>query len=152
MDQNTAPKKTLKTVIHPYGEKRKSKLDGFEKTRTKQSFKKECDINEIMAKYQRSGILTHLAKYSGEYGDHTVTDLMDAMNTLREATEMYEALPSSVRKRFADPAAFLEFCENEENLGKLREWGLANPPEPEPEPLLVRVQNGDSHQENADED
>ena len=36
---------------------------------TKQSFKDECDINKIMAKFQKTGALNHYAKHAPQYGD-----------------------------------------------------------------------------------
>ena len=40
-----------------------------EPTLTKQSFKEECDINNIMAKYRATGILSHVQAHQGRYQD-----------------------------------------------------------------------------------
>lgn len=96
--------------------------------RTQQQFKDECDINNIMAKYQVTGVVDHVAKYDGQYGEIPEIDYHKAMTVIADANSMFEELPSSVRDHFNnDPAGFLKFCEDEENIDKLREWNLANP-------------------------
>ena len=126
-------------IVHPYktGTKRIS-ISEFEKTRTKKQFAKECDINLIMKKFHKEGILTHLRKYGAQYGEATSNDLLEAMDTLTRAQTMYEDLPSEVRKNFAGPEEFVDFVSDPDNVEKLREWGLARTPE-EQEAILVRV-------------
>ena len=48
-------------------------------TRTKQSFKKECDINVIMAKYQKTGAITHFSNHQQQYGIADGQTFQDAM-------------------------------------------------------------------------
>jgi phage internal scaffolding protein len=128
------------TPRHPYRDQQlRVSLSEFEETRTKQAFKNECDINQIMRKFQKTGALTHLAKYGQEYGSIEPMDLLTAMTTVAEAQRMYDDLPSSVRKKFPDPAAFLEFVQDEENADELYSMGLAVR-KSEPEPITVRVQ------------
>ena len=38
---------------------------------TKQSFADECDINNIMKRYIKDGVVNHLNTYQGNYGDFT---------------------------------------------------------------------------------
>ena len=83
---------------------------------TKQSFKDECNINKIMAKFQKTGAINHYAKHGPQYGDTLHVELLDALLIVRESQEMFDDLPSSVRKRFGnDPAEFLEFMEDPAN-------------------------------------
>jgi phage internal scaffolding protein len=128
-------------VRHPYNRDRRRLSKDFsgEETRTKQSFKDECDINRIMHKFQKTGQLNHLAKYGPTYGDASSVDLLDAMTTLANAQTMYDDLPSSVRKKFHGPAEFLAFVEDEKNAEEMVKLGLAARHEP-PEPLLVRME------------
>lgn len=100
-----------------------------------QNMAAECDINNIMAKYQKTGELTHLAAIAGQYGDFSdVTDYKTGLERIYAADDLFMELPSSIRDRFDnDPAQFVEFATNKENLEELREMGLApRPPEPKP--------------------
>lgn len=110
-----------------YGPKKKATLTcgpGL----TRQSEAAACDINNILAQYHRTGVITHLARHQGHYDDWTGFDFHEAMNTVAEAQQLFDELPSKIRKKFAnDPAAFLQFATNPENLGEMREMGLAKP-------------------------
>lgn len=96
-------------------------------SRTQQHFKQECDINQIMAKYEKTGTVSHLAKYQGQYGDFAIIpDFHTAMDTMLAAQEMFMELPAKVRERFGNDAGeFVEFATKKENLDELREMGLA---------------------------
>ncbi len=95
-------------------------------SRAKQSFQEESEINNIMAKYQKTGMLGHVAKYGPRYADlPPQEDYHAAMNIVAGANTMFEELPSSIRYKFEnDPAKFLEFCEDEENIDEMREMGI----------------------------
>lgn len=104
-----------------------------------QSFKKECDINTIMAKYQRTGALTWLEKRGAEYRDVTGLDFMEAMQTVVKGREVFEDLPSSIRDRFRnDPALFLDWMHDPRNTDEAIKLGLAVA-RAKPEPVLVSV-------------
>lgn len=95
---------------------------------TKQAFKAECDINNILVKYQKTGVFDHVKKYEGQYFDSTETDYQEALNTVINANDMFDELPSKAREYFHnDPARFLAFFDsyNEDAVNKLRELGLA---------------------------
>lgn len=90
--------------------------------RTKQSFAKEADINNILARYKKTGAISHLAKFEGSYGDATSIDLHAAMNTVKNAEDMFGELPAEIRREFdQDPGKFLDFVQNPDNSGKLAE-------------------------------
>lgn len=94
-----------------------------------QSAKAECDINTIMQRYQRDGLVDHVNKFHGDYGDFTNVpqDFHEAMQQVQEANEMFLTLPSSVRERFGnDPGAFLEAVDGA-SADELRELGLLPP-------------------------
>lgn len=112
-------------------------------SRTRQEFQDECDINKIMARYQKTGVLQHVNRNEPQYIDFTgAPDFMSAMNLMHEASDAFARLPAQVRKRFHnDPAEFVEFAENAENIQQLRDWGLAKPLEVPPAPTKVEVVN-----------
>lgn len=98
----------------------------------KQSFKDECDINRIMAKYQKTGALSWLSRNEGRYEDVSGFEFQSAMNVVASANEMFADLPSSIRKRFGnDPAEFLAFMGDPENAPEMIRLGLATAHAPE---------------------
>lgn len=100
-----------------------------EPSMTKQAFRDECNVNTIMAKYQRTGLLPHVDMHKGQYGDFTsVQDYQTSLNQVMAAQDMFNSLPSSVRARFFnDPAHFLHFVSDEANRDEMRSMGLLTP-------------------------
>lgn len=101
---------------------------------TRQEFADECDINVIMARYEKTG---QLPANNAEpmYVDFTSvpTNLMDTMRFMDEAQAAFMTLPAKVRKEFDnDPAMFVDFAGDPENLDQMRAWGLAPTPEAKP--------------------
>lgn len=93
--------------------------------RTKQSFKDECDINHVLARYRKTGVLP-MVPTNGTYLDVAeVTDYHSAMNFCVQAQQLFELLPAPVRKRFEnDPGEFLAFAEDPANRAEMIEMGL----------------------------
>lgn len=97
-------------------------------SRTKQSMKAECDINNILRKYQKTGNISHFAKHAGYYDYAPAVDYMEALDIVAKAQQMFRELPAETRREFRDdPAAFLDFVQDPDNLPRMRELGLANP-------------------------
>lgn len=106
-------------------------------SKTQQQFKNQCDINNIMKKYQEQGIVTHKNLYQGNYGDFDGSlDYNTMLQKVRESNEMFMSLPSSVRQEFNnDPHTFIEFVTNPSNNERMYELGLKDrpvPPSPPP--------------------
>lgn len=110
-------------------------------TKTKQSFARECDINHLMAKYQKTGLIDHVNKHQGNYSDLTdVPNYHDALNKVISAQNSFDSLPSSLRNKFEnDPALFLDFVSDESNKNEMIELGLipnsVTPVEPSQPPV-----------------
>jgi len=101
--------------------------------RTKQSFKDECNVNNIVAKYQRTGVLEFNQKHEARYMDTTGIEFAQAMSVVARATEMFADLPSSMRKRFAnDPVRFMDFVHDPSNLDEGVKLGIFDAPKPPP--------------------
>lgn len=95
---------------------------------TKQSAKAECDINNILVKYQKTGVFDHVRQYEGQYFEASESDYHDAMNTVVRANEMFADLPSKARDYFGnDPAKFLAFFDENQakSINMLYDLGLA---------------------------
>jgi len=118
-----------------YGPKERVRIKFPAQGRTKQAFKKDCDINNIMAKYVKTGVITHGRTAKPEYGFAPATDFHTAMNLITEAEQQFEGLPSKLRLRFKnDPAEFLSFCEDPNNRSEAALLGLLETDEVVAEP------------------
>lgn len=103
---------------------------------TKQSFAAECDFNNIMAKYVKTGVLPENVKNpaSAIYAD--VSDMpsyMEAQQVIINAGRAFASLSSDVRDYFAnDPVRFLDFMDNlDKNRDMAVKLGLVPAGEPE---------------------
>lgn len=112
-----------------YGEKLRVRLGCGSDSRTKQSFKAECDINTIMARYRATGVLPDMALAAqGRFLDVTNFDYQDAMNTVAGAQSLFNELPAEMRHRFKnDPGEFLAFTSDEKNREEMAQMGLLSP-------------------------
>lgn len=119
------------TFKKPFDKPKRLSIKVEGKSRTFQEFKNECNINNILAKYQKQGVLEHFNKHQGDYSDYTnVQDYHSSYNQIIAAQDAFNDLPSSVRKRFNnDPGSFLEFVGNPDNVEEMCELGLAKPRE-----------------------
>ena len=91
---------------------------------TKQSFKQECDVNNILKNYNKTGVMPENFN-PGEYRDLDGTDYQEYMQTVASANSMFEELPSALRKRFKnDPAQLLSFVHDEKNVDEAHKLGL----------------------------
>lgn len=109
---------------------------------TKQEFKKECDINNIIKQFSVTGMFSHVSAKArlGTYEDlPDPLDFQESLELVNQARRQFMTLPAKLRDRFGqDPAQFLAFCSDPNNANELRELGLANPlpapPAPDPAP------------------
>lgn len=101
---------------------------------TKQAFKDECDVNMIMKKFERTGMVAHLAQYQGSYADVSAgLDFQASLDMVQRAHDAFMTLPAKVRKRFEnDPGAFLDFVNDPANEKEMIELGLKEAPQPAP--------------------
>lgn len=97
-----------------------------------QSFKDDCDINRIVARLDTQGFLdTTRGRTQPIYFDAaSVPDFQSALNQVIIAQDHFDSLPASVRERFAnDPARFVNFMSDNNNLAEAQRLGLVPLPE-----------------------
>lgn len=103
-------------------------LECLDSSLTQQQFKEEADINTIVDRFLRSGVLptpVNMPQYVDYEG---VFDFQSAMNVVRQADENFMRLDAKVRARFNNsPQEFLEFFANPENTDEAVRLGLAIP-------------------------
>ncbi len=107
--------------------------------RTRQSFTDECDINKIMAKYQKTGAISHFSRHSARYDFADDITFHEALNVVTEADRMFADLPSKLRERFREPGDFLSFVQDEANAEEMIELGLRDPVTPRERTVLEDV-------------
>ena len=105
-------------------------------SRTKQSFRDECDINKIVSRIRENGFTptTYSALRGAWYGD--VSKMPDsfagAQEVILRVKATFNSLPSEIRERFNnDPARFVAFVEMPSNRAEAVKMGLLAP-EPAP--------------------
>lgn len=116
-----------------------------EPSMTKQSFKEECDINNIVRRFETTGILEHVnqAAAKGLYTDLPEgIDLQGSLNMIAQAEAAFMALPAAARAEFQnDPVLFVEAFNNptEATQELFIKLGLAtdNRPPAAPAPLAA---------------
>ena len=93
---------------------------------TQQQFKAECDVNNILAKYKRTGMLSHIQKHQGNFGDFSsIEDYQSSLGKLMQAQQSFESLPSELRAKFEnDPAQLISFLSDEKNNAEAVKLGL----------------------------
>lgn len=95
---------------------------------TKQSHRDECDINVIMKRYEKSGVLPDYGGRQGRYLDCTGMEFESAMQLIAKGRSIFNELPAAVRARFEnDPAKMLDFVNDEANREEALAMGLLKP-------------------------
>lgn len=119
----------FKTIFDTYEEKQG--IIFKEPTMTIQSEKDNCDINVIMNRYATCGTpLPVRQDMQPVYADVSeLGDYMENFQRCKQAEEMFNALPSALRKELDNnPANLLPFIQNKDNESRCIEYGLINKP------------------------
>lgn len=120
----------FKTIFDTYEEKQG--IIFKEPTMTIQSEKDNCDINVIMNRYATCGTPLPYRTDGVEpvYADVSeLGDYMENFQRCKQAEEMFNALPSALRKELDNnPANLIPFIQDEKNKERCYEYGLLNKP------------------------
>lgn len=97
-----------------------------EKSLTQQQFKAECDVNNIMKKYEQTGEIHHLNRSKGVYQDLSqFTNYQEMLHKVMDAEQAFDALPAETRKRFNNnPQELIEFLGDNKNKEEAIKLGL----------------------------
>ncbi len=92
----------------------------------KQSMRDECDVNLIMAKFVKTGLISHVARGLPSFVDVSeLTDYRSAIEQVRSVEKYFAALPAGVRTRFDnDAVSFMSFLESGASGEDLEALGL----------------------------
>lgn len=112
---------------------------------TEQHHKNDCDVNQILSRFMKTGVLDSRNVKEPLYGDFSgaPSDYRQAVELLNEARGRFMSLPSSVRERFGnDPGALLDFLEDPANREEAAKLGLLSyPAKPEVAPEAAKNEN-----------
>lgn len=104
-----------------------------DESKAKQSFAEEVDINTIVRRFGLTGQIPNGVRMPMNADFEEVFDLQSALNAVNAARESFMTMPAEVRSRFGnDPAAFVNFCSDPENIEEARRLGLVPPLEAAP--------------------
>jgi len=119
----------MKKCTPPSNQARPGDITFTKPTRTKKAFQADVDLNQVIARYHKTGILPQMKNQTPQYGDYSQPiDYQEAQNKIMLANELFGDLPAHVRRSFDDnPAQFLEFATNPDNLEEMVSLGLADP-------------------------
>jgi phage internal scaffolding protein len=107
---------------------------------TKQSFKDECDINNLMERYESTGLMEFLNDKEARYLDASSIDYHEAMNIVAHANSTFAEMPAVLRERFEnDPGQFVAFCDDNKNDAEAIQLGLKQALKAIQEPLPAQV-------------
>lgn len=101
--------------------------------RTQQHMRNECNINSIMERYQKTGILTDPLRttnrkpmFDGVHNQNATYH--DMCNDVLTIQENFSRIPARIRKRFGnDPDEMMAFLSDEKNRPEAEAMGLIDP-------------------------
>jgi len=100
-----------------------------------QNFKNDADINTIVSRYRKTGILGNPnATRRPQFGDYTSIDFLEMRNQIASMDQMFASLPARLRSRFQnDPYQLIRWMEDSNNKEEAEKLGLL-PKRPETAP------------------
>lgn len=117
-----------KVIIRKNGSKRVQTINE-DPSMTDAQYTEDTDVNDIMRRYQKTGLITHVSQKQGIYADVSeVPDLLQANEISRQTMEHFMRLPSDVRLKFNNnPEEMVTFLRNPQNIEEARTLGLIKP-------------------------
>lgn len=107
---------------------------------TEQSHKDSCDINVLMARYEKMGDIPLGRDGQPFFGDFTnASDFHAMQNKVIETQASFDMLPADLRKKFDhDPGKLLDFISDPSNLKDAINLGLLKAEDLELSPVVVK--------------
>lgn len=105
--------------------------------RVQEHYKDQVDINNILAKYRKTGVIDHVKKTQAKYGDFTdMLDVAGNLDKVKKAEQAFEQLPAELRNKFKNSIpAFFEYLKDDANTEECIKMGLKKPKDKAPEPI-----------------
>lgn len=104
------------------------KNDKDSRSKTIQSDMDVADINKIMARYEKTGVIIDTSGIERKpvYGDFTeIKDYHTSLSAIRNVERAFNTLPANIRNRFNnDPQTLINFLEDTKNDAEAVDLGL----------------------------
>lgn len=92
---------------------------------TRQSEAAACDINKIVAQFDKTGVLPQVEREALFLDVSEVGDYREAVEQVQKVNDYFMTLPAAARAAFSnDPAEFLDAATDPAQQDKLRSLGL----------------------------
>lgn len=93
---------------------------------TQQQFKKDTDINNIVKKYRKTGVVDALNKKQPHFGDYSdLPEFQTLQNTITAVNGAFSRLPAETRNQFNNnPQEALDFLADPKNKEQAEKLGL----------------------------
>jgi len=112
------------------------KLKNYGPVLAKQEPRAEADINNIVARYFKTGYLPENNK-SPKFGDFTGPGFQEMRNAIAEIDMQFMMLPAKIRKMFRnDPYQVIRFVEDPKNAQEAAKLGLIQLLDPDGDPFV----------------
>lgn len=116
-----------------------------EESRTHQSFKDQCDINNIVRRHAAGEITTHINQKTPQYVDVTPLDFREAMSLVAQVRQEFDGLPATERSDYGnDPENYLRA----RTLAALESLNGDEPETPEAREASISATSGAEPAEN----
>lgn len=111
----------------------------------------ECDVNLIVDRFTKTGILPGVDAERMYADVSDVGSYQESLHIVMKAQEQFDSLDPFIRKKFDnDPGKFLEFCSDDKNREELVKLGLATHRSPSGTDRIVEAINASNKVSSKD--
>ena len=102
-----------------------------EPSRTDPQYKDDCDANNIIRRFDKTGVITHVSKIGAQFADVSdIPDLLEGMERIEKAKQSFMEVPAKIRSRFDnDVSKFYAFASDPKNAEEMIKLGLKSAPQ-----------------------
>ena len=110
-----------------------------EPSKTDQQYKDDCDVNEIIRRYKKDGIVPHVKNINAQFADVSdIPSLMEGIERIDAAKEEWLKVPASIRKKHGNSVVnFYNWLADPANQDEAVKLGLKKKPKPAEEPVAA---------------
>jgi phage internal scaffolding protein len=105
----------------------KTNIEEFDPSLTVQEQKDSTDVNNILKRFQATGLIEHVNSNEAQYGEFGQYDYHENATMVARINSSFEELPSSVRAQFNNnPQEWVEHISIPENIEDMKDGVIDN--------------------------